>query len=136
MAWKIGMYYYANRDWPRAEYWFRYALDLFPDLEKNPFSVRYYYLLANACFSQGKLREAMKFFQKVLSIKQPIKPLEVEFPEYKMSHFYLGLAYFYLGDQAKSDFHFRRYVELGGSPDRIEPAKEAMRISRRIYSTE
>ncbi|RME79199.1 MAG: hypothetical protein D6785_11385, partial [Planctomycetota bacterium] len=130
-AWRIGMYYFGNKEYVRAEYWFRYSLKNLKDIEKYPGRVKLYYLLAEAYMWQGKKEEARKYLEMTLAVKQPIEPYYVEFSEYKKAHFYLGKLDILDHRFKEAEEHFQKYLALGGDPALVEQEKQKIQVSQR-----
>ncbi|RME03702.1 MAG: tetratricopeptide repeat protein [Planctomycetota bacterium] len=113
-AWRIGWYYFhVEKRYAQAEHWFRYSIGKMARPEEYPGP---YYYLGEACMRQGKIREAVECFEKVIRIRRSI---QWEFRVYRMSYFNLGILYAAQKRMEKSNWAFDQYIKLGGDLEKV-----------------
>lgn len=129
VAWDIGFIYYQTKNYRLAEAWMKDSIRLVKNKEKYKGMFRLYFYVGKSCLQQkGKEDEAVKYFNKVLSIKFDREVYRLEFKEFRMSHYFLAILKGFKGLKRTSDHHFKHYVQLGGSPKKVKEMK--YRISR------
>lgn len=134
VAWKIGWIYFKNRDYTRAEHWFKHSMNLIKDLDKYRGAFYFHYYLGEAYLWQGKVEKAIQCFEQSVEDKGLNPIWKVEFKEFKQAYFHLGVLYTYKQDKKKSDFNFQKYTDLGGSQESVKVEKERIELSRKFSS--
>jgi tetratricopeptide (TPR) repeat protein len=106
----IGLCYLKQDKLAEAQDYFKKSIDMAPQDEALPYNV------AEICFSNGQIDDAIKYFELAIQIK----------PDWPDPYFRVAYAYLNKGDTAKAAEYLEKFIKLEPDTERTAQAKSIL----------
>jgi Tfp pilus assembly protein PilF len=106
----IGLCYLKQDKLAEAQDYFKKSIDMAPQDEALPYNV------AEICFSNGQIDDAIKYFELAIQIK----------PDWPDPYYRVAYAYLNKGDTAKAAENLEKFIKLEPDTDRTAQAKSIL----------
>jgi tetratricopeptide (TPR) repeat protein len=103
----IGLCYLRQGKLPEAQEYFKKSIDMAPQDENLPYNV------AEICFSNQQIDEAIRYFEMAIQIK----------PDWPDPYLRVAYAYLNKGDSAKAIENLEKFIKLEPGTERTAQAK-------------